>query len=98
VDVTRLLREPEVLAGKNPDHVIRELGGVPEDWRVGRLGKGSHAGEGWTLREIGPNGLPTGRVIRYHPGGGHHGPSPYWRVTTPEGGKSAPIPGGSWDG
>lgn len=34
----------------------------------------------FVLREYGPNNAPTGRMIRWHPGGGHHGPEPYWRV------------------
>jgi hypothetical protein len=41
-----------------------------------RLGQG----QGWLLREYTPARHPTGRTIRWHPGGGHHGPDPYWRV------------------
>ncbi len=73
-----------------------QLGDTPPGWEEGTLGQGSHAGEGWTLREVGENGEPTGRVIRYHPGGGHHGPEPYWRVSSPDGGKSGIIPESPW--
>lgn len=91
-----IVSDPGSLDGKNPADVIRELGGAPPGWQEGTLGQGSHAGQGWTLREIGENGEPTGAVIRYHPGGGHHGPEPYWRVSSPEGGKSGIIPGSPW--
>ena len=28
----------------------------------------------------------TGKYIQWHPGGGHHGPDPYWKVSSPQGG------------
>ncbi len=64
-------------------------------WRVEGLGQGSKAGQGWLLRQYSAGGTPTGRMIRWHPGGGRHGPQPYWRVTSGEGGKSGIIPGGT---
>jgi len=63
-------------------------------WQIEKLGQGSHAGQGWVLREYTPAGNPTGRMLRWHPGGGRHGPSPYWRVTGGPAGKSEIIPGG----
>lgn len=49
-------------------------------WRVQTLGKGSRKGEGFVFRQHTEAGNPTGTMIRWHPGGGHHGPDPYWRV------------------
>ena len=49
-------------------------------WQVEKLGRGSQAGRGWVFRQHTPAGNPTGQQLRWHPGGGHHGPDPYWRV------------------
>ncbi|MCG3132768.1 MAG: hypothetical protein FLDDKLPJ_03634 [Phycisphaerae bacterium] len=54
-------------------------------WDVDNLARGSHQGEGLRMMEV-VNGKHTGRNIYWHPGGGEHGPSPYWKVTSPEGG------------
>jgi hypothetical protein len=91
--VNDVLRNPDLLAGKGPAEVNAILEGTP-GWRVETLGQGAHEGEGWVLREYTPDGNPTGRMIRWHPGEGRHGPDPYWRVTSPEGGKSGIIPAG----
>jgi hypothetical protein len=63
-------------------------------WEIETLGKGSHQGQGWVLREYLANGKASGRSLRWHPGGGHHGSNPYWRVTSSEAGKSGVIPAG----
>jgi RHS repeat-associated protein len=55
-------------------------------WDVGALKKGSHAGQGMRALEINADGKMTGRLISWHPGGGHHGPSPYWKVSSATGG------------
>jgi RHS repeat-associated protein len=55
-------------------------------WEMDTLGRGSQQGEGMMLREITPSGNYTGRVIQWHPGGGHHGPQPYWKISSPQGG------------
>jgi RHS repeat-associated protein len=88
-----VLRNPSLLTGKGPAEIKAILGKTP-GWRVETLGKGTHEGQGWILREYAPNGKPTGRMIRWHLGGGHHGPDPYWRVTGGVDGKSGIIPGG----
>jgi len=64
------------------------LGGLLKGlgWDVGTLGKGSHAGQGMRALEVNAEGKMTGRAISWHPGGGHHGPSPYWKVSSPQGG------------
>lgn len=54
-------------------------------WTVKSLGRGSQRGSG--VRMLEPNlarpGYFTGRSLRYHPGGGHHGARPYWKVMQP---------------
>ncbi len=45
--------------------------------------RGAHTGEGLALRETDAAGNLTGTLIRFHPGGGHHGPFPYWVVSSP---------------
>jgi len=80
-----VMANPQLLAGKHPGFVhglLKDSSG----WQVGVLGKGSHKGTGWVLREYGVQGQPTGRQIRWHPGGGHPGPEPYWRVVGANGG------------
>ena len=66
--------------GTTPEQLMQRLGSLPETWRIEALGRGSKEGAGWMLREYTPQGNPTGRQIRWHPGGGHHGQRPYWRV------------------
>ena len=88
--VEDILSNPELLSGKTAAEV-EELVGDSPGWRVERLGRGTHEGQGWLLREYDDAGNPTGRLIRWHPGGGQHGPDPYWRVSSPTGGKSGII-------
>lgn len=70
-----------------PDEFLEQIGGVPKGWRVTTLGQGDHEGQGWKLEEVDANGNLTGRQIRWHPGGGRHGPDPYWTFTSGEHGK-----------
>ncbi len=63
--------------------IIRELKRL--GWVEETLGKGSKAGEGLILREM-ENGKATGRFLQWHPGGGHHGPDPYWKFSSGESG------------
>ncbi|MBI3268440.1 MAG: RHS repeat-associated core domain-containing protein [Planctomycetes bacterium] len=88
-----ILSAPANLKGMAPWEVEGMVGRAP-GWNVERLRRGSRAGQGWVFREYGPNGKPTGRLLRWHPGGGHHGPDSYWRVSSGEGGNSGIIPGG----
>jgi hypothetical protein len=89
--VDQIFGDPWILAGKTPAEVEAAIGTLP-DWQVETLGQGAHKGQGWVLREYTDGGLMTGRMIRWHPGGGRHGDDPYWRVSSPEGGKSPIIP------
>lgn len=91
--VEDVLASPSLLEGKSPQAVEAMIGETP-GWRVEKLGQGSHEGQGWVLRQYDASGNATGRLVRWHPGGGHHGTTPYWRVSSPEGGKSGVIPGG----
>jgi hypothetical protein len=60
-------------------------------WVEGPLGKGDlegvpfAKGGGLILREM-ENGERTGRFLQWHPGGGHHGPDPYWKFSSGESG------------
>ncbi|QDV38389.1 hypothetical protein [Tautonia plasticadhaerens] len=83
--VDDVFRGPQLLSGRSPTEVAGLLG-QPEGWRVERLSRGSRAGSGWVLREYNAEGVPTGRMIQWHPGGGHHGADPYWKVSSPAGG------------
>ena len=53
-------------------------------WTVGPLGKGSLAGityeQGGGISMHAPNGSSI--YIQYHPGGGHHGVMPYYKVSS----------------
>lgn len=76
--------DPQSLAGKTPAQVESAIGNTP-GWQVETLGKGTQVGNGWVLRQYTDSGNPTGLQIRWNPGGGHHGPDPYWRVVGPNG-------------
>jgi hypothetical protein len=80
-----VLKNPQLLKGRSPAEVEALIGTTP-GWSVETLGKGAHQGQGWLLRQYGPNGMPTGQLIQWHPGGGHHGPDPYWKVSSGLGG------------
>jgi RHS repeat-associated protein len=75
-----VLANPEMLKLVSPTQVEAVFGKLP-GWRVGTLGEGSKRGAGWALREITEKGTTTGRYLRWRPGGGRHGPNPYWKVS-----------------
>lgn len=85
-----VLADPHLLSGLEPQTVEQHIGDAP-GWRVETLRRGSHRGGGWVLREYDEDGDLTGSVIRWHPGGGHHGPEAYWRVSSPRYGRSEEI-------
>ncbi|WP_308288567.1 polymorphic toxin-type HINT domain-containing protein [Streptomyces macrolidinus] len=70
--------------GVTPDQVKPFFAGK-SGWREEGLGRGKNAGGGWVIREYTGRGDPTGRMLRWNPGGGHHGEGAYWRVVGPEG-------------
>ena len=51
---------------------------IKENLNYGTLSKGAHAGQGFKVTWGGD------RLLQYHPGGGHHGPSSYWKVSSGE--------------
>jgi hypothetical protein len=90
LSVEDVFRDPNVLKGLTPDD-FDDFANWGPLWRVQGLGRGEHKGQGWLLREYNEQGQMTGRLIYWHPGGGHHGEEPYWRVTSSETGKSDRI-------
>ena len=82
--VDDVMANPSLLAGRHPALVENILKDTP-GWQIERLGRGSQAGRGWVFRQYTESGNPTGLQLRWHPGGGHHGPDPYWRVVGPNG-------------
>ena len=85
-----VVRDSALLEGLTLPSVLEELS-WDSSWRVEGLGDGINRGRGWLLRQYHASGAPTGRMIRWHPPGGRHGGGPYWLVTSPEYGKSAPL-------
>lgn len=84
-DIEDIFQDPTVLMRKTPEDIQLLVVNQPF-WFVSSLGRGSHKGQGLVLREVTIEGQLTGRRIQWHPGGGHHGPDPYWKVSSPEGG------------
>ena len=70
--VDNILSNPSSVKGLTPSQVQSRLK-VPDGWKVESLRRGSQKGDGLIIREYTPNGDPTGRMIQWHPGGGHHG-------------------------
>lgn len=80
-----IFHTPSVLSGGvTPDQVAPFFENAP-GWQFEGLGRGRNAGGGWVAREYASNGEPTGRMLRWNPGGGHHGDGAYWRVVGTEG-------------
>ena len=92
--VEDILTDPELLRNKTLKEIEELLGATPANWRVERLRRRGSKGRGRVLREYTRDGTETGRMVRYHPGGGRHGPGPYWRVMN-SGVKSPIIPAAS---
>ncbi len=89
---TELLQK---LARYTPDsqkaqEIIRRLKAM--GWVEEKLAKGSHKGEGLILREI-VDGKRTDTFLQWHPGGGHHGPDPYWKFSSGKSGTMRTVGG-----
>ena len=84
--VDDIFANPNALKAATPDDVAKLVRNDPS-WIVGTLGRGSHAGQGFSIREVNAQGNLTGRLIRWHPGGGRHGTTPYWTVSSAQGRK-----------
>ena len=70
VDIGTVFTDPGQLEGKGPD----DIAAGPE-WRQGPNTQGEHKGQGWTWHD------DRDALLLWHPGGGHHGPDPYWKVS-----------------
>ncbi|MEX0781159.1 MAG: hypothetical protein WD557_00805 [Dehalococcoidia bacterium] len=90
LSVDDVFENPAVLSGLTPDD-FDDFANWGPLWRVEKLGQGVKEGLGWLLREYNARGIMTGRLIYWHPGGGHHGKQPYWRVASSKTGKSDRI-------
>jgi hypothetical protein len=77
-----LFRNPSQLAGKGLEDIKSLIGKIDDPWEEGALTKGSQKGNGWTLREGNGKGGFTDRYLQWHPGGGHHGLDPYWKISS----------------
>lgn len=72
-------QNPSVLQNLLPSQVRSAL--MQSGWVEGVMQRSqSNPGGGWTLTQKMPNG-ETGVYIQWHPGGGHHGPTPYWKIS-----------------
>ncbi|GAA3973606.1 polymorphic toxin-type HINT domain-containing protein [Streptomyces plumbiresistens] len=76
---------PSALRGGVTPDQVRPFFAGRKGWVEEGLGRGKNAGGGWVIREYTDRGDPTGRMLRWNPGGGHHGEGAYWRVVGPEG-------------
>lgn len=74
--------DPSHLVGKSLTGIKALIGNLKAPWVEGTLGKGAHTGQGWTVRESSAGGEYTDRYLQWHPGGGRHGPDPYWKVSS----------------
>jgi hypothetical protein len=90
LSVADVLANPDVITGWTPEEFTARVS-WDESWHVERLGKGGKEGLGWLLRQYLPDGRLTGRLVKWHPGGGHHGKEPYWRTSSREYGRSGVI-------
>jgi RHS repeat-associated protein len=76
--VKDVVRNPRMLCFQTPSTARQLISlALREGWTVNRLARGSRRGDLGSLRMYNRNA----QLISYHPGGGHHGSSPYWKVS-----------------
>lgn len=96
-DVAAVLKNPNLLNALSSAQLRLFMFRLQQNgWRLGTLGKGSHKGMGMIIRETDATGKLTGRMIQYHPGGGHHGAQAYWKASSPAHGTIRHGASGSW--
>lgn len=84
--IDEILANPKILKGKIPNDIIPLFQDNP-NWAIDTTKKGRNKGKGVVFREVTSEGNFTGRIIQWHPGDStYHGPDPYWKVSTGEGG------------
>ncbi len=80
-----VVANPSLLRGKAPGQLVEAFENS-SNWVTTPLRHGSREGDGIVFREMNARGTDfTGRMIQWHPGGGHHGPNPYWKVSSGNG-------------
>ncbi|EOH75674.1 T7SS effector LXG polymorphic toxin [Enterococcus malodoratus] len=89
--INEIIDTPSSLTGVNPIDVVDFV--KKKGWNVTPLKKGENAGipfeKGGGFSMNPPAGTSgSSRYIQYHPGGGHHGDLPYYKVSSPENGIS----------
>ncbi|GAB3926320.1 RHS repeat-associated core domain-containing protein [Kribbella albertanoniae] len=80
----RIFDKPSRILDKDPGK-IKSVVEKSGNFRTGTLGRGSARGRGFKAQEVNDAGNLTGRNLQWHPGGGHHGPNPYWKVSSGKG-------------
>ncbi|RSS79042.1 hypothetical protein EF918_18775 [Streptomyces sp. WAC06614] len=104
--VDDIIATPSVLNNATPPQV-RHIFESDPNWVEETLRRGSNEGGGWVMREYRTKIVrgeevrsETGRMIRWNPGGGHHGEGAYWRVNNGhgQGNDEGIIPSREWDG
>lgn len=85
--INEIIDMPSLATRLNPSQ-LAELA-EKSGWKVTPLKKGSSAGipynEGGGFSMNAPDGSGSSRYIQYHPGSGHHGDLPYYKISTPDG-------------
>ncbi len=82
VSINKIIDTPSIITNLTPQEVANSA--LKSGWTVESLGKGRLAGVsydrggGFSMRA--PNG--GSEYIQYHPGGGHHGDLPYFKVSS----------------
>jgi hypothetical protein len=72
--IDEVFKNPSLLVNMTPDE-ISAIAQAEGKWTIGTLGQGAHEGQGLTIRY-------KDQFIEWHPGDGHHGPEPYWKVSS----------------
>ncbi|MGW7487562.1 RHS repeat domain-containing protein [Streptomyces sp. NPDC054786] len=76
---------PSILRGGVKPDQVRPFFEGKKGWQEETLRNGKNENGGWVIREYTDRGHETGRMLRWNPGGGHHGKGAYWRAVGPEG-------------
>ena len=70
----KYIDNPQKIKNVSPERIKKIA--QKEGLTVGTLSKGAHAGQGLKVTWGGD------RLLQYHPGGDHHGPNSYWKVSS----------------
>ena len=70
----KYIRNPQSIKNVSPSKIQKIA--AKEGLSTGVLMDGAHAGQGFKVTFGGD------RLLMYHPGGGHHGPKSYWKISS----------------